>query len=100
MSALRVQMWAAVLAAAALLADFTGAGLLSGGPAVSAAVLLAALLLALRTVAGLPLPATGRAAPGVRLRGRTRQIRVSRLSDPDAAGRPRPRAPGRHPLAN
>ncbi len=100
MSAFRVQMWAAVLAAAALLADFAGAGLFSGGTAFSAAVLLAAVLLALRTVAGLPLPSTGRAAPGVRLRGRTRQIRVSRLSDPDAPGRPRPRAPGRHPLAS
>ncbi|MEH0975211.1 DUF6412 domain-containing protein [Micromonospora sp. CPCC 205546] len=41
-------------------------------------------------------PRAGRPAA---LRARARRRRVPRQVDPDAAGRPRPRAPGRHPSA-
>ncbi|MEU4369897.1 DUF6412 domain-containing protein [Micromonospora chersina] len=77
--------WAYALA---LLAD-RPAGLLAGA-AVAAALLLATLL-ALR-VRALPAPRGGPRA--VALRARARHRRVPRQVDPDAPGRPRPRAPG------
>jgi hypothetical protein len=76
-----------------LLAD-RPAGLLAGA-AVAAALLLATLL-ALR-VRALPTPPAGPLA--VALRARARHRRVPRQVDPDAPGRPRPRAPGLRPSA-
>lgn len=86
---------AAVTASAAGLGGF--AGMLGG--AASAAVMLTAVLLAVRSIAGVALPRDGHRALGRTLRARTLRIGVLRHSDPDAAGRPRPRAPSAHPLA-
>ncbi|MFI7213942.1 DUF6412 domain-containing protein [Micromonospora maritima] len=69
-------------------------GLLAGA-AVAAALLLATLL-ALRARA-LPAPPGTRYAAALRARARRRG--VPRQVDPDAAGRPRPRAPGLRPSA-
>ncbi|QLQ40173.1 DUF6412 domain-containing protein [Micromonospora robiginosa] len=77
--------WAYALA---LVAD-RPAGLLAGA-AVAAALLLATVL-ALR-VRALPTPPGARHAASVRARARSR--RMPRQVDPDAPGRPRPRAPG------
>ncbi|MFI5832613.1 DUF6412 domain-containing protein [Micromonospora sp. NPDC051300] len=82
--------WAYALA---LVAD-RPAGLLAGA-AVAAALLLATVL-ALR-VRALPAPPVTRHAASVRARARSR--RMPRQVDPDAAGRPRPRAPGLSPSA-
>ncbi|MFG1676423.1 DUF6412 domain-containing protein [Micromonospora sp. NPDC049282] len=82
--------WAYALA---LLAD-RPAGLLAGA-AVAAALLLATLL-ALRVRLVPPPPGTRHAAS---LRARVRTRRVPRQVDPDAPGRPRPRAPGLRPSA-
>jgi hypothetical protein len=66
--------------------------------ALGLAVVAAALLMVV-AAAGLPIP-TGPARAGFRLSGdRARRRRVSRLTDPDAAGRPRPRAPSTYPAA-
>jgi hypothetical protein len=86
--------WAYALAQLTALADRPAT--LLAGAAVAAALLLATLL-ALRV----------RAVPGPRrsarhataLRARARGRRVPRQVDPDAAGRPRPRAPGLRPSA-
>jgi hypothetical protein len=74
----------------------TGSG--SGLPAPYAAVglglaVLAALLVVAVAAAGLPVPHPRVAAWFVGARARVRAYRIPRLSDPDAAGRPRPRAP-------
>ncbi|MGC4893193.1 DUF6412 domain-containing protein [Micromonospora sp. DT31] len=69
-------------------------GLLAG--AAVATALLLAMLLALR-VRALPTPPGTRYAAALRARSRRRG--VPRQTDPDAAGRPRPRAPGTHPSA-
>jgi uncharacterized protein DUF6412 len=66
--------------------------------ALGLAVVAAALLVVL-AAAGLPVPALS-APSGFRLvvrKARARQ--VPRLIDPDAAGRPRPRAPSAYPAA-
>lgn len=68
---------------------------LLAGAAVAAALLLAALL-ALR-VRALPTPPGTRHAASLRARARNR--RMPRQVDPDAPGRPRPRAPGLRPSA-
>ncbi|MFI9640826.1 DUF6412 domain-containing protein [Micromonospora sp. NPDC051925] len=91
MSGLRVVtgLWAYALTGLTLLAD--GPGDLLAGAAVVAALLLVVLL------AARPRPATGPAygrRRAVGLRDRARRRRVPRQTDPDAAGRPRPRAPG------
>ncbi|MFU8872067.1 DUF6412 domain-containing protein [Micromonospora sp. SL4-19] len=78
-----------------LLAADRPAGLLAGA-AVAAALLLATLL-ALRSRA---IPGAARSGwRPVTLRERARRRRVPRQVDPDAPGRPRPRAPGRRPSA-
>jgi hypothetical protein len=60
---------------------------------------VAAALLVVAATAGLPVPsfAVPGAVQGVARRARIR--RVPRLADPDAAGRPRPRAPTPLPAA-
>ncbi|MGQ5261899.1 DUF6412 domain-containing protein [Micromonospora sp. ZYX-F-536] len=68
---------------------------LLAGAALTALALVAALLAA-RVVRLPTAPGTGRCSVGLRARSRGR--RVPRQVDPDAAGRPRPRAPG-HPSA-
>ncbi|MFJ6198502.1 DUF6412 domain-containing protein [Micromonospora sp. NPDC092111] len=83
-------LWAYALTELTLFAD-RPAELLAGA-AVLAALLLAALLAARPRAAAGP-PHGGRRAVGLRERARRR--RVPRQVDPDAAGRPRPRAPGR-----
>jgi hypothetical protein len=61
---------------------------------------VAAALLAVASAAGLPvLPAPLAAAVG-QVRRRPRPARIPRLLDPDAAGRPRPRAPTGCPAAS
>ncbi|WFE42776.1 DUF6412 domain-containing protein [Micromonospora sp. WMMD998] len=77
--------WAYALA---LVAD-RPAGLLAGAAVVAA--LLLATVIALR-VRALPTPPGTRHAAALRARARSRQ--VPRQVDPDAPGRPRPRAPG------
>ncbi|MDG6109196.1 hypothetical protein Daura_10670 [Dactylosporangium aurantiacum] len=62
--------------------------------AMATAVLAAlAIVLAARLLTGAP-TAAPRVVP-VPARARSRWARPSRATDPDAAGRPRPRAPGR-----
>ncbi len=86
--------WAYALAQFAVLADRPVE--LLAGAAVAAALLLATLL-ALRSRALPGAPRSGQLASALRARARGR--RVPRQADPDAAGRPRPRAPGPHPSA-
>lgn len=91
MSGLRVVtgLWAYALVGLTLLAERPGD--LLAGAAVAAALLLVVLLAARpRAASG---PGTGRRR-AVGLRDRARRRRVPRQVDPDAAGRPRPRAPG------
>ncbi len=54
---------------------------------------LAAVLVVAMAAAGLPASTLGPRAWFVAARARSRAYRTPRLSDPDAAGRPRPRAP-------
>ncbi|MFI6822072.1 DUF6412 domain-containing protein [Micromonospora sp. NPDC050187] len=68
---------------------------LLAGAAVGAALLLATLVAVLVTAAGTAGPQAGRQARSLRERARRR--RVPRQLDPDASGRPRPRAPGVRP---
>ncbi|MBY8873443.1 DUF6412 domain-containing protein [Micromonospora sp. PLK6-60] len=84
-------LWAYALTGLTLLADRPGD--LLAGAAMVAALLLTALLAA-RPRAPRGPARVGRAA-GVRDRARRRG--VPRQVDPDAAGRPRPRAPGHRP---
>ncbi|WP_410811700.1 DUF6412 domain-containing protein [Micromonospora sp. 067-2] len=85
--------WMSAFAQVTLLAN-RPADLLAGA-ALTALVLLSALLAA-RVVGLSGPPGSGRRWIGLRARSRGR--RVPRQVDPDAAGRPRPRAPG-HPSA-
>jgi len=80
-----------VLAAVQSPAPGTAASLVFGLAAVAAAMLVV-LAAAVRTV-----PASRPAAAGPARGVRTRASRLPRLLDPDAAGRPRPRAPGAYP---
>ncbi|MEV4772283.1 DUF6412 domain-containing protein [Micromonospora humida] len=91
MSGLRVVtgLWAYALVGLTLLADRPGD--LLAGAAVAAALLLVALLAARPRAASGPGGGRRRA---VGLRERARRRGVPRQVDPDAAGRPRPRAPG------
>ncbi|WP_405104967.1 DUF6412 domain-containing protein [Micromonospora sp. NBC_01405] len=88
-------MWAYALTHLIVLAD-RPAELLAGA-AVAAAVLLAVVLAGRLPMAAGP-PARA-ARHGVGLRERARRRGVPRQVDPDAAGRPRPRAPGLAPAA-
>ncbi|TDC80920.1 hypothetical protein E1193_16355 [Micromonospora sp. KC606] len=81
-------LWAYALAELTLLADRPTE--LLAGAAVVAALLLTALVAACPRLPGGPARGVRRA---VALRDRARR-RVPRQVDPDAAGRPRPRAPG------
>ncbi|MET8233535.1 DUF6412 domain-containing protein [Micromonospora sp. NPDC005298] len=83
--------WMFAFAQVTLLAD-RPADLLAGA-ALTTLALLAALV-ATRVPGGLNAPGAGRRWIGLRARSRGR--RTPRQVDPDAAGRPRPRAPG-HP---
>ncbi|NES16963.1 hypothetical protein G3562_24615 [Micromonospora sp. PPF5-6] len=86
--------WAYALAQLTLVADRPAAVL--AGAAVAAALLLAALLASrVRALPGGP----GAIRHATALRARARGRRVPRQADPDAAGRPRPRAPGLRPSA-
>ncbi|MFC4497606.1 DUF6412 domain-containing protein [Streptomyces ovatisporus] len=74
---------------------FTEAGL---STALTAAATVAAVVLVCRTIVDAAVPAAPRVPPGrVRTAIRDRERRTAFLPqrDPDAAGRPRPRAPGR-----
>ncbi|MGC4803510.1 DUF6412 domain-containing protein [Micromonospora sp. DT233] len=88
-------MWAYALTHFAVLTD-RPTDLLAGA-AVAAVVLLTVLLAATPGAAAGP-PARA-ARRGVGLRERARRRGVCRQADPDAAGRPRPRAPGAAPSA-
>ncbi|MGN9813566.1 DUF6412 domain-containing protein [Micromonospora sp. BQ11] len=83
-------LWAGTLAQLIAFAD-RPADLLAG-----AALVLVAALLAVHLAAAVA-PRAGRRASG--LRAWVRRRRVPRQVDPDAPGRPRPRAPGVHPSA-
>ncbi|MEU4676842.1 DUF6412 domain-containing protein [Micromonospora sp. NPDC023737] len=87
-------LWAYACTQLAMLAD-QPAGLLAGA-ALGAAMLLATLLAAAALLLDVA-PHAGARATGLRARSRSR--RVPRQLDPDAPGRPRPRAPGRRPSA-
>ncbi|MEW2428096.1 DUF6412 domain-containing protein [Micromonospora sp. NPDC047644] len=69
---------------------------LLAGAALTALVLLAVMMLAARARDRSGAPGVGPRWAGLRARSRGR--RTPRQIDPDAAGRPRPRAPG-HPSA-
>jgi hypothetical protein len=82
-------VWLVALAAAS-----TGSSV--GGPAVLPAMVLPALLLAavaLMAVSIVDTPTNGLAATSVSLARRALTVSGLRSCDPDAAGRPRPRAP-------
>ncbi|MFY1668428.1 DUF6412 domain-containing protein [Plantactinospora sp. WMMB334] len=68
------------------------------GAAVLAAASLIAIALAGRLPAG-PDAAVDRTRRSATFRQRSRRLRTPRQLDPDAAGRPRPRAPSVHPSA-
>ncbi|SCL41373.1 hypothetical protein GA0074692_6283 [Micromonospora pallida] len=86
-------VWAYALSQVVVLAD-RPAELLAGA-AVGAALLLATVVAILVTAVG---PAGPRAVRQARsLRERARRRRMPRQLDPDAPGRPRPRAPGVRP---
>jgi hypothetical protein len=61
------------------------------------AAVAAALLVVLAAAAVVPLPVPRPASAGVGLAVRALLRRLPRLLDPDAAGRPRPRAPSAYP---
>lgn len=88
-------MWAYALTHLTLVADRPAEVLV--GAAVAAAVLLTVLIAGRPAGASGPLARTG--GRGVGLRERARRRGVPRQVDPDAAGRPRPRAPGPAPSA-
>jgi uncharacterized protein DUF6412 len=74
-----------------------GAGSGVGGPVALPAMLLPAMLLASIALAGVSVIATaggGLTATRASMARHTRAVVVLRSCDPDAAGRPRPRAPG------
>ncbi|WBB79430.1 DUF6412 domain-containing protein [Micromonospora sp. WMMD882] len=92
------EVWAYALTHLVLLADrpvevLAGAAL--AGAALGAALLLATVLAARLVVAGADAPRAGRRWGA--LRDRARRRRIPRQLDPDAPGRPRPRAPGVRP---
>ncbi|WP_422771550.1 DUF6412 domain-containing protein [Plantactinospora sp. WMMC1484] len=68
------------------------------GAAVLAAASLVAIALAGRLPAG-PDATVDRTRQSATFRQRSRRLRTPRQLDPDAAGRPRPRAPSAHPSA-
>ncbi|MFI7573597.1 DUF6412 domain-containing protein [Micromonospora sp. NPDC049497] len=84
-------LWAGTLTQLVVFAD-RPAEFLAG-----AALALVAALLTVHLAAAAVAPRAGRRAS--RLRAWVRRRRVPRQVDPDAAGRPRPRAPGAHPSA-
>jgi hypothetical protein len=70
----------------------------AGQLALGLAVVAAALVLVLAVVAVRALPPVAGRGPLAADR-RARNHRVTRVADPDAAGRPRPRAPSAFPAA-
>lgn len=100
MSQRAIAVWAALVAISATLGDLAGPAGLAGGAAVSAVALAAAVLLAVRVLARVVPAGATLHTHSIRTRARTRQSRPPRLTDPDAAGRPRPRAPGAPSLAH
>jgi hypothetical protein len=88
-----------------LLGFWVFAALQSSAPGSSAqlalglAAVAAALLVVLAAAAVVPLPALRPASAGPGPAARARIRRLPRLLDPDAAGRPRPRAPSASPAA-
>ncbi|MEU8002415.1 DUF6412 domain-containing protein [Catellatospora sp. NPDC049111] len=86
-------LWLAVLCAGAA-ADQPSLGTMLAGAA--ALLLVTALAVAAHGIAGRP---SSRAAIDLALRQLSKHTGVLRQRDPDAAGRPRPRAPGSTPLA-
>ncbi|WP_326562790.1 DUF6412 domain-containing protein [Micromonospora sp. NBC_01796] len=83
-----VSWWAYALAHVATVAT-RPSELLAGAVAVAT---LLAVAIALHLVSG-PHGTAGAATRGLTIRDRARRARVPRQLDPDAAGRPRPRAP-------
>jgi hypothetical protein len=100
MSQRAIVVWAALVAAATTLGGLTGPAGLAGGAALSAVVLAATVLLAVRALAGVLPAGAAIGARTVSARARTRHVHPPRTTDPDAAGRPRPRAPGVPSLAH
>ncbi|WP_244870777.1 DUF6412 domain-containing protein [Catellatospora sp. IY07-71] len=90
-----VMLWLAVLCAGVAAAEQPGLG----GVLASAAVLLLVSTLAVAAACGFGALPAGRAGLDTALRDLARRTGVLRQRDPDAAGRPRPRAPSRTPLA-
>ncbi|SCL13222.1 DUF6412 domain-containing protein [Micromonospora inyonensis] len=90
---LAIWVWASALGQVVVLADRPVE--LLAGAAVGVALLLATTVAVLVTVVGAAGPQAVRRARSLRERARRR--RVPRQLDPDAPGRPRPRAPGGRP---
>ncbi|GIF99141.1 DUF6412 domain-containing protein [Catellatospora citrea] len=86
-------LWVAVLCTGAAVDQPSLGGMLAG-----AAALLLVTALAVAAVHGFGRGPSGRAALDLALRELSRRTGVLRQRDPDAAGRPRPRAPGFTPL--
>ncbi|MEV4416237.1 DUF6412 domain-containing protein [Catellatospora sp. NPDC049609] len=88
-------LWLAVLCTGVAAAEQPGLG----GMLAGAAVLLLVTTLAVAAAYGVGSLPSGRAGLDLALRELSRRTGVLRQRDPDAAGRPRPRAPSRTPLA-
>jgi hypothetical protein len=99
MSQRAIAVWAALVAGAATLGGLTAPPGLAGGAALSAVVLAATVLLAVRVLDGVVPAGVLAGARSVSARARIRRVHPPRTTDPDAAGRPRPRAPGAPSLA-
>jgi hypothetical protein len=97
MARLARHAWPALLVAwlVAFVAASAGSG--AGGASLLPAMVLPAILLAAFALARLSIVDISRgmlAAATVSMASRVRGVQVLRSADPDAAGRPRPRAPG------
>lgn len=88
-------LWLAVLFTGVAAADQPSLG----GMLAGAAALLIVTALAVAAVHGLGARPSGRAGLDLALRELSRRLGVQRQRDPDAAGRPRPRAPAVTPPA-
>ena len=99
MSATVNRLWASLFGLAVLwVAAAIGLGPTGATAGAAATAVILAVLATARMAAGASL-AVVRVPVTVNLRDHARRTGVLRQRDPDAAGRPRPRAPGRRPSA-
>jgi hypothetical protein len=92
-------VWLAAFWVAATLGLIGGASAHGAIAGAAAVVVALTALLAIRSGAASAMLRVSHRPVAVRLRDQSRRTPVPRQCDPDAAGRPRPRAPGHSPLA-